>query len=914
MPNRKHAVVGVVLGLFLVAACSNNASPGGPDTRVHIQDVQSDTMMPGTPVELHGVIVTAVDSFGANTGDLWVEEPGGGEFSGVRVVNAPVMQVVNLVPGDIVDITGAVKREFALSSDTTGRTTTELQPPQGGMMSVTKTGTGTVPPPHIIDAVALGGMTGAERDAVYETWEGVLIEVQNVSAQASPVGFGSTTPYPDDAFKFEVSGNLVVESTQAKFPSTVDGTTCLASITGVEDYVSDWLILPRATAEIVTGGTGCPAPPTTTVAAIQAGTITGTVKLSGVYVTARELTSAGSIGSRLWVSDALQGASGNGVMLTFSTAIDPSFVVGARVDVRGTISEFDSMAPGNTLTELTAPTVTLVSAPIGPPLPAAVTATQVGDITTGEPFEGVLVQMTRMKVTALGTNNKVTLTDSAGGTVTMDDDIFANYSGSMTAFVPAIGTCFDTITGVMSVQTDDDIRTLNPRSAADMVVGTSCNIVTIQDVQSDAMAPGTPVELHGVVVTAIDTFGIKTGDLWLEEPSGGPYSGIHVFGTPISQVASLSVGDIVDVTGAVKAEFAVASDTTGRTVTELEAPRGGTLTVIKTGIGVVPEPFLLDALALDAMTTAARDAEFEKWEGVLVQVVNVRSRSYPQGFGSKPFPDDAYKFGVTDALLIESTQTKLSGIDGLTCFASITGVEDYFFDWLLLPRSAADVVTGTNCAPVTITPSTISAIQAASPSGVVELDNVYVTGVSSDHTSFWMSTSPTAAPTEGGYVFQSSTTLVLDPAIVPGVQVNVIGTVTEFNDDTLGGTLTEVQPLRISVVNAAPGALVPITGVTVATLLDPATAPLYESVLVILDNVNISAVGTTANGVIATATQNGTTFGIGADILRLSAGNLGCYKTVTGVWTNLESTGATTKPNAFGFIIRDLGTRDGTCN
>ena len=442
-------------------------------------------------------------------------------------------------------------------------------------------------------------------------------------------------------------------------------------------------------------------------------------------------------------------------------------------------------------------------------------------------------------------------------------------------------------------------------------------MIHIQDVQSDTMVPGTPVELHGVIVTAIDTFGTKTGDLWVEEPGGGAFSGVHVFGTPVSQAANLSVGDIVDITGAIKSEFALTGatgDTSGRTVTEVQAPKGGTMTVTKTGKGVVPAPQVIDAAAIDAMAPGARDAEYEKWEGVLVQVTNVRAQSYPQGFGSKPYPDDAYKVGVTGTLLIESTQTKLANVDGLTCFASITGVEDYFFDWLLLPRSAADVVTGTNCAPVTITPSTVPAIQAALPTGVVELDNVTVTGVSNGRTSFWVSASPTAATTEGGYVFQSSTTLVLDAAVVPGVQVNVIGTVSEFNDDTMGGTLTEVQPLRISVVNATPGAPVPITGVSVATLVNPAIAPLYESVLVTLDNVNISALGATANGFIATAAQNGTTFGIGTDIVHLAATDLACYKTVTGFWTNLEVATGSTKPNAYGFIVRDLGTKDGICN
>src|SRR4051794_13951074 len=62
--------------------------------------------------------------------------------------------------------------------------------------------------------------------------------------------------------------------------------------------------------------------------------------------------------------------------------------------------------------------------------------------------------------------------------------------------------------------------------------GSNGGTVTIQMVQNDAMAPGTPVSLKGVVVTAIDAFGGKTGDIWVEEPEGGTYSGIHVFGAP----------------------------------------------------------------------------------------------------------------------------------------------------------------------------------------------------------------------------------------------------------------------------------------------------------------------------------------------------------------------------------------------
>jgi len=447
--------------------------------------------------------------------------------------------------------------------------------------------------------------------------------------------------------------------------------------------------------------------------------------------------------------------------------------------------------------------------------------------------------------------------------------------------------------------------------------GSNSAQIHIQDVQSNSMAVNTAVELHGVVVTAVDAFGDKTSAFWVEETGGGPFSGVQVFvNTQVDILSSIAPGDVVDISGAIKTEFVLSSDTTGRTTTELQSPKGGMLKVTKTGTAAVPEAHVIDAAALDAMSASARDAEYEKWEGVLVQVRNVRSRSYPISFGAAPFPVDSYKISVSDNLVVESTQTPFVAIDGLTCFDTITGVEDYFFDWLLLPRAAADIKTGTGCTPVTPTATDITAIQAATPTGVIELDNVYVTGVSFNKTSMWLSTTPTAAPNEGGYVFQASKALPLDSSIVIGSKVTVIGTVTEFNDDTLGGTLTEISPLKITVVTPTAATLVPVTGMTAAQLLVAAVAPTYESVLVTLDNVNITALGATANGFVATAKQGTASLNVGTDIIQLKSTDLGCYQTVTGFWTNLEAAGTTvtTKPNSFGFVVRTLGDKGSACN
>lgn len=449
----------------------------------------------------------------------------------------------------------------------------------------------------------------------------------------------------------------------------------------------------------------------------------------------------------------------------------------------------------------------------------------------------------------------------------------------------------------------------------------------IQDVQdpNGKVKVNDPVELKGVIVTAVDKFGAKTGDLFVQEPGGGQYSGVKVFGALTTELANLAVGDIVDIKGAIKSEFVLLSngqpqDTSGRTTTELVAASRGSLSVTKTGHTDAPAAHVLDANGLDAMAQADRDAEFEKWEGVLVTVNNVRTRTLPVGFGQRPYPDDSYKADITENLVVESTMNKFVGVDGLACFATMTGPLDYFFDWLLLPRSPADVATGTACAPQTIVETNIETIQgtAQAPTDKLKITDVYVTAKSFNGQSFWASKSPTAAPNEGIYVFQSASMLPLTAAVVVGAKVTVVGNVTEFNDDTLGGTLTELAPLAYTVSADAPVVPTPVTGKTVADLLVPATATTYESVLVTLDNVAITAVGASANGFIATGKQSGTEFKIGTDIIQLKGqnpndandkGDLACYKTVTGLWTNLQVAGVTTKPNAFGFIVRTLGTK-----
>jgi len=465
---------GLVFALF---ACRGG---GGDDTpmpdgpvggSVKVKDVQAETMPVGTAVELRGVVVTAIDGFGDRTGDLWVQDVEGGAFSGVKVFGAPLDQLAAIAVGDLVDITNGEKDEFALTSDTTGRKVTEVKGAAGGMLTITKKGTGTVPAPQVVDAKMIATMDKATREAEWEKWEGVLIKVTNARQLAAKRTFGSM-PGPDST-EFRITGIARVQSVLADLNADEGFGVCYDSITGVGDYFFNDLVLPRSAADIVSGGTGCN-PFAQTIVQAQTGTNVEIAQFTNAVVTA-----IGAGGKGYWVADAAQGAVNNGVFVyTGSDPAPATAVIGSIVNVQGFVDEFDapSAPTGDKLTELSTETGargTVVTVAGSAPTPLNATVAQVGTIAGGETYEGVLVKLSGVKVTNLNAGaGKVELSDNANNKVIMDNDTNFNWAA------PGANTCYSSLTGVMSVQLIDDVRTINPRSVADMVVdasGTSCN-------------------------------------------------------------------------------------------------------------------------------------------------------------------------------------------------------------------------------------------------------------------------------------------------------------------------------------------------------------------------------------------------------------------------------------------------------
>jgi hypothetical protein len=504
--------------VLLLAACRGGggddpdappASDGPPNPNdASIYDIQNpdNRVPPGTTVNVRGVVVTAVDRYGMRTGNFWVQEPAGGAFSGVLVFGADPVVVDTLQPGDIVDIEGAAKSEFSLDSDLSGLKTTELEPGDSGAILVTRVSSGTPLEPEEVDALAIARMndTGTvptARDNEWEKWEGVLIRIQDVT-QMSPIEMIGMT---DPTFEgFSVNGFLEIDTSLAAFPSGIDGDICIESVTGIGDYFFNHKVLPRTTAELVLNGTGCPAPEegpamcsdtmdndsdgftdcadfscqstdpacitTTSISAVQMGTVTGAVELPNVFVTGVTFNR-----SNLFVQDALAAAPYNGVFVFRggSTVPDlpPEIVVGATVTVTGTVTEFMG------ITEITDPVVTFVAAPTGLPTPIATTIADLNNPTTGEPLEGVYVRLSDVSASDIvsmggssGLDYYYTLNQGTDQII-VDDDIYRN--------TPLNGDCYSTFSALFhynnfTTPVPPHINLL-PTAATDLVPGTNCN-------------------------------------------------------------------------------------------------------------------------------------------------------------------------------------------------------------------------------------------------------------------------------------------------------------------------------------------------------------------------------------------------------------------------------------------------------
>lgn len=175
--------------------------------------------------------------------------------------------------------------------------------------------------------------------------------------------------------------------------------------------------------------------------------------------------------------------------------------------------------------------------------------------------------------------------------------------------------------------------------------------------------PGVPITLEGVIVTGrfSDTF-------FVQEPKGGPYSGLTIFshGVPTDE---LEPGTIITVEGNYTEYF----DNTQLYLTSFEV----------TGKTAAPEPWVPG----HPSHLATESPIAELFEGVLVRVEDVKT------IHTKPdCPEEYGEFAVTGNLRIDDMGVKWKAHLGDE-FASITGPLYYGFgNFKIEPRTDADLV------------------------------------------------------------------------------------------------------------------------------------------------------------------------------------------------------------------------------
>jgi hypothetical protein len=293
-----------------------------------------------------------------------------------------------------------------------------------------------------------------------------------------------------------------------------------------------------------------------------------------------------------------------------ATGLAP-FVPGDLLDIRGIYKE-DSSPPSFGNGMIVASQLTKVGTGTMP----TPTPVNVADVnTTGalaEAYEGCLVEVQNIIVTDPDPGHGDFLVKPASGTgeLLVSPKFDDNYS-----YDPAADDAFSKISGVLEYSYSK--FRLQPRSCNDLLDDQSRPVcepcpdaaapVTIEQIQNPGAAgyvpTHCPVKIVGVVVTSpvFETSGEDA--FFVQDPQGGPWSGVFVFAKGID-APTLTMGDLVDIQGST-------DEYNGKT--EIVA------TVITPGgSGTVPDPAVVAPADIRTGGTQA-----ESYEGVPIKVENV---------------------------------------------------------------------------------------------------------------------------------------------------------------------------------------------------------------------------------------------------------------------------------------------------
>jgi predicted extracellular nuclease len=417
-----------------------------PPGMLTIYDLQDPTS-PNRPalesrVTVRG-IVTAIDrrQFGDNPttfGSFYIQDPTGGAYSGIFVYNigGNDPDITNLQVGQTVDVTGTYTEFFDLTQivaedlDVVNATPQPLLPQ-------------TVDPA----AVATGGPQA-------EAYEGVLVQVLDVTVTANDIGFG----------KFVVTGGLEIDDELTAFPAFPPVGHTYDRLAGVLTYTFNAVQLNPRDANDIEGDVQIPV---LRIQDIQDETspqypaLGSTVTVTGVVTAIDTFQNGASINTRdnFWIQDPAGGEfSGIFVFTMGGSRYTPegNLQEGYTVSVTGTTAEFRTQ----TQIVLAQDAVEILDTTSVLPEPVLVNPVSVA---TGGPlreaYEGVFVRVEDVTVTAHHPIFQGSY-EVAGALIVSNTFMFITR--------PEVGVEIESIQGIMT--SFDDNASLNPRSEDDIVL------------------------------------------------------------------------------------------------------------------------------------------------------------------------------------------------------------------------------------------------------------------------------------------------------------------------------------------------------------------------------------------------------------------------------------------------------------
>lgn len=242
------------------------------------------------------------------------------------------------------------------------------------------------------------------------------------------------------------------------------------------------------------------------------------------------------------------------------------------------------------------------------------------------------------------------------------------------------------------------------------ILGDGQRLAAIND-RSGAHPPdGTVVDVTAASLIAIDTFdetqdGSSFGNLYAQDlPVGGPtppYGGITLFDASFNPpTLRVAPGDVVDIRGQYdefegpsSSPFTCAEPGNVETCESLPEIVGGTLSLrfeYK-----VPDPIVIPLADLASYESG------RKWIGMLVRVEDVTAQSDGFKATSGRYSVRLDVAGVSDAKKLPTINNALLDLEATgapmtqgTKYKSVTGVVQYFYNFAISPRSAADIEAG----------------------------------------------------------------------------------------------------------------------------------------------------------------------------------------------------------------------------